>query len=250
MKVGLVLSTTPGYSETFFHSKIKGLQKNGIELRLFCHNKKNGFNLCPVAKSPKLSHNLLLQSLYFIKEFVFLLPYITTVLRYIKIERKEGTGCFQLFKKIYLNSHLLKAKLDWLHFGFATMALGSETVAKTIGAKMAVSFRGFDIAVYPIKHPNCYDMLWKYLDKIHTISDDLLILAKNHGLPDSVPVEKITPAIDMEMFRSVPQDFSQNVKHTFMTTGRLHWKKGLVKTVEALAVLKSQGFDFIYKIVV
>lgn len=249
MKIGIVLSNTPGYSETFFRSKIKGLQKNGIEVSLFCQNKMEDFAICPAFESPEVTRNPFLQSWYIIKEFMLLLPYLSTVIRFIKLERKEDTDWIPLFKKIYLNAHLLKTKVDWLHFGFATMALGSETVGKTIGAKMAVSFRGFDIAVYPVKYPNCYDVLWKYVDKVHIISDDLLVLAKKYGLPENVPVVKITPAVDVEMFKSVPQNFSQKDKSIFMTTGRLHWKKGLVTTMEALVILKAQGFDFIYKIV-
>ena len=201
MRIGIVLSQSPGYSETFFASKIKGLQDNGVQVTLYCQSKKEDFTLCPVILSPKVSRNPLLQLWYFIREFTLLLPHFPTVFRYIKLERREGSGLFQVLKKIYLNAHVLKAKLDWVHFGFATMALGSETVAKAIGAKMAVSFRGFDIAVYPVKHPDCYKILWKYLDKVHTISNDLLVLAKTHGLPETIPVVKITPAIDVNFFK-------------------------------------------------
>ena len=249
MKIGIILFNTPGYSETFFHSKIKALQENGAEVCLFCYNKKEDFILCPVVESPKVSENPLLQIWYFIKEFTLLLPYFATLLRYIKLELKEGTKWIRLVKKIYLNAHLLKAKVDWLHFGFATMALDSETVAKTIGAKMAVSFRGFDITVYPLKNPGCYNMLWKYLDKTHTISMSLLALAKKHGLPDSIPYAKITPALNMGLFKPFKSDISPKSKPVFMTTGRLHWIKGYVITLEALAILKNQGLDFIYKIV-
>jgi colanic acid/amylovoran biosynthesis glycosyltransferase len=249
MRIGIVLSNTPGYSETFFTSKLKGLQDSGVEVLLFCQSKKDDFTLCPVIESPKVTRNPLLQFWFFIKEFLLLLPYLPTVFRFIKLERKEGTGIIQLFKKVYLNAHLLKAKLDWLHFGFATLALGSETVARAIGAKMVVSFRGFDVAIYPLKHPGCYILLWKYLDKAHTISDDLLVLAKKQGLPESIPVEKITPAIDVAFFKPAQQDFNPNEKIVFMTTGRLHWKKGFVPTIEALSILKEQGLDFTYKIV-
>src|SRR5690606_21489460 len=158
------------YSETFFNSKIKGLQENGMEVRIYCQSKKEGFKLCPAIESPKVSRNPILQAWYFLKEFSILLLHLPVLLRYIKLERNEGIGMIQIFKKTYLNAHLLKAKVDWLHFGFATTALGSETVAKAINAKMAVSFRGFDINVYPIKHPNCYQILWKYVDKVHSIS--------------------------------------------------------------------------------
>lgn len=249
MKIGIVLSQTPAYSETFFNSKIKGLREHGMDVRLYCQSKKDDFNLCPVILSPRISRNPLLQSWYFLKEFVLLLPHLLAVIRYIKLEHKEGAGVLQLFKKTYLNAHLLKANMDWLHFGFATLALGSETVAKAIDAKMVVSFRGFDIAVYPVKQPDCYRMLWKYLNKGHTISNDLLVLAKKHGLPDSIPIEKITPAIDINLFQSKPTDFQEAKNIVFLTTGRLHWKKGFVHTIEALAILKAQGLNFTYKII-
>lgn len=249
MKIGLVLSTTPGYSETFFRSKIKGLQDNGVEVVLYCYNKKNDFTLCPVLVGVNVSKNPLLQGWFFLKEFFRLLPYRAAIIRYIKLERKEGTKWSMLPRKIYYNSHILKAKVDWLHFGFSTMALGSETVARAIGAKMAVSFRGFDIAVYPVKNPGCYNLLWKYVDKIHTISNDLLVLARKHYLSENVAVQKITPAIDVKMFENSRRSSLKQDKFFFMSTGRLHWKKGLVPTVEALAILKSKGFDFVYRIV-
>src|SRR5690606_13589341 len=108
MKIGLILSASPGYSETFFRSKIKGLQTNGVKVQLFCQSKKEDFDLCPVITSPKISRNPLLQGWFFIKEFILLLPYFANVKRYIMLERKEKTDWFPLFKKIYLNAHLLK----------------------------------------------------------------------------------------------------------------------------------------------
>jgi len=250
MKIGLVIPNTPGYSETFFTSKIKGLQEQGIDVRLYCQDKKDSFNLCPVICSPKVISNPFIQGWYFIKAFLLLLPNFPTVVRYSNLERKEGTGFIQLLKKIYLNAHLLKAKLDWLHFGFATQAIGSETVAKAIGAKMAVSFRGFDIAIYPLKHPGCYNRVWKEVNKVHTISDGLLDKAYKIGLPKSVPVRKITPAIDTTFFSS---EYYQALKLTepvrFLTVGRLHWVKGYVLMFEALAILKKKRIPFTYTIV-
>lgn len=249
MKIGLVLSTPPGYSETFFRSKIIGLQENGIEVTLFCYNGDKNFKLCEVIEGVKVSRNPIIQSWFFILCFFELLPFIPTVIRYIKLERKENTRWKNLPWKIYYNAHLLKARLDWVHFGFATMSLGSETVAKAIGAKMAVSFRGFDMAVYPIKNPGCYDILWKYVDKVHTLSISLLELAQSHGLPEGIPYVKITPAINIDLFRSPSQNLNKIEKPIIMTTGRMHWIKGFVSTLEALSILKAEGFNFIYKIV-
>ncbi len=249
MKIGIVLSSTPSYSETFFQSKITGLHESGVEVILFCQNKRKDYALCPVVEGAKVNRNPLLQSLYFVKEFAGLLPYLPIVIRYISLERTEKTRWGVLFKKIYLNSHLLKQKLDWLHFGFATMALGKETVAKAIGAKMAVSFRGYDLTVYPVKNPGCYKSLWKNIDKVHTISNSLLNLAKKHGLPDNIAYMKITPAIETTLFQANIQNRNEIDQVVIMTTGRLHWIKGYITTLEALAILKAEGINFTYKIV-
>jgi colanic acid/amylovoran biosynthesis glycosyltransferase len=249
MKIGIVLSSTPGYSETFFRSKIQGLQDNGIDVHLFCFTAKEDFNLCPVTVIRKISDNTILQSWYFIKEFILLLPYLPTVIKYVKLERNEGEKWGAIFKKVYLNTNLLKAKVDWLHFGFGTIGLGRETVSRAIGAKMAVSFRGFDITIYPVKHPNCYALLWRYVDKIHVISGDILTKVKKNGLPDTIPTVKITPALDLKVFRSVLEQNEEIKKIIFMTTARLHWKKGFIQTLEALAILDSEGYDFEYRII-
>ncbi|RLD60193.1 MAG: glycosyltransferase [Bacteroidetes bacterium] len=251
MKIGIVLSNPPGYSETFFTSKIKGLQANGMEVVLFVQNKEDGFNLCKIHKAPKAYPNYpIIQTLLTIKVVFTLLPHLKTVLKFVKLERKENTSFLQIVKKTYLNSHILKHKLDWLHFGFATQALGSELVAKAIGAKMAVSFRGFDMAIYPLKHKECYTLLWKNIDKVHTISDDLLTIAYSLGLPKNTLVQKITPAIDIAVFNSDRKAFNfQKNKIKIISVARLNWKKGFVDVIRALKIVKERGIDFEYTIV-
>ena len=60
MKIGIVLPSVPGYSETFFTSKIKGLQANGFEVILFVNNFSSKTALdCTVISSPKFSKNKL-----------------------------------------------------------------------------------------------------------------------------------------------------------------------------------------------
>ena len=68
-------------------------------------------------------------------------------------------------------------------------------------------------------------MLFKKIDKIHTISDDLYAQAIKLGLDKDVKFEKITPAIDTGMFstRLKEEKVFQPIK--ILTIGRLHWKK-------------------------
>src|SRR5690554_4881676 len=127
------------------------------------------------------------------------------------------------------------------------MALGRENINKITGAKMAVSFRGFDIGIYPLKHPNCYKELFKKVDKIHVISDDLTDLLYKNGLSKEKQIVKITPAIDTSFFTPVTK--TDNSILQLSTIARLHWKKGLEYTLEALSKLKNEGIEFEYTII-
>ena len=250
MNIGIVLSKTPGYSETFFISKIKGLQTNGHSVILFTQSTSKGFNLCRVKPAfPIFKRNHVKQLLWFVRVFIELLFHPKQVLKFITLEKEQNSSLVSIFKKVYSSAHILTQKLDWLHFGFATMALGKENVAKSIGAKLAVSLRGFDIAIYPIKQPNCYKLLWKKIDKVHVISNDLYSLAIKNGLSEDISIQKITPAVDIEKFNVSSSKSTRSIQNKFITVARLHWKKGLIDTLKAFKLLKDQGFDFKYTIV-
>lgn len=248
--IGLVLPSVPGYSETFFRSKIAGLQKNGAKVIIFAaHKGKANEELpCVLYLAPKLNGSkieTLFNSLLILSK-AFLLHFKISV-HYLSLEKEEGCSLIERLKKLISNYFILKHRLDWLHFGFGTMALGRENVATVINAKMAVSFRGFDIGIYPLKHPKCYDQLFKKADKIHVISDDIAELLYRQGLNKKHIVTKITPAIDSSFFSSTISTDSK--VNQFVTVGRLHWKKGFEYTLEALCMLKKNGLAFHYTII-
>ncbi|MBZ9779433.1 glycosyltransferase family 4 protein [Psychroflexus sp. CAK8W] len=250
MNIVVALSKPPGYSETFFRSKIKGLQESGHQVILVTAATDAKFESCLHLQHPKVHKNSLVQLLQMLIILLSLLTYLKQVLRYVKLERIEGTGLKRIIEKLYINSTLLKIKTHWLHFGFATMAIERELVAKAIGAKLAVSLRGYDIGVYPLKQPNCYNRLWKYIDKVHVISDDLYKKALKHGLSSKTAYKKITPAINTEQFSSEAIDANNKSRDLYiLTIGRLHWKKGFVDTLEALSLLKMKSIKFKYYII-
>lgn len=248
MKIGLVLPSVPSYSETFFTSKIKGLQANGFEVILFVNNFSKKTNLdCTIIPSPKFSKNNLQNGLLILYRFLTVLIFnFHQVQKLYKLDKKDNLSFSKRLKSIVINSHLLSQKLDWLHFGFGTMAIDRENVAAAIGAKMAVSFRGFDIGIYPVKHPNCYNRLWRKVDKIHVISNDIEDLVLKHGFKEQCKIEKITPAIDVDYFNV---NDSVREPYRILTVARLNWKKGLEYTLEALAMLKKNEVHFTYCIV-
>lgn len=248
MIIGLVLASAPGYSETFFRSKIQGLQDSGNQVLLFSGDNSENFKLCPVILFPKQYKNSVKQVAMLIWVYLGLLPHNKTVFKFIKLERHDGVSWIRIFKGLYSYAPVFKTDLDWLHFGFGTLAIGGENLAAAKHAKMAVSFRGFDIGVYPIKHPNCYKRLWDKVSKIHVISDDIADLVYKHGFKDQALIVKITPAIDSQYFSALKQRVFESPIQ-MVTVARLHWKKGLDYTLEALALLKQAGVSFEYRII-
>ncbi|TWO34366.1 glycosyltransferase family 4 protein [Seonamhaeicola sediminis] len=249
MRIGIVLSETPSYSETFFTNKIKGLQKHGFKVILFVQRKTPEFNLCTVQLAPKVyKYNLLLMLMTGFTVFLKLVLNFKRSMEFIKLETNIGRPYKQILKNLYNNNHLLAANLDWVHFGFTTMALQSEHVAKSIGAKMAVSFRGFDLDVYPLKHPRCYKLMWSQVNQVHSISNYLLQKAYSIGMPKSIPYQIIKPAIPILGYLE-KHDQSKVSVFRMVTVARLHWIKGLQDTLEALAILKSKRMAFKYSII-
>ncbi|MEO6694237.1 MAG: glycosyltransferase family 4 protein, partial [Ignavibacteria bacterium] len=164
-------------------------------------------------------------------------------------ERRDGSTFSESVKNIYLNSHIINHKLDWLHFGFATMALKRENVAKAIGAKMGVSFRGYDINIFPSKNKNCYAKLWKNADKVHTISSYLYEKALRLGLSKNISYKKITPAIDIKLFKPKENSGMNGTPVKILTVGRLNWIKNYETAISVMKILKKSGIDFIYNII-
>ena len=249
MKIGIVLPATPGYSETFFNNKIKGLQEHGYTVVLFVNSDKNKMVFpIKIIYAPNLSGNsgivLLRSFLCLMKSFVF---HFFATKKLFLLNAKDKIPFTKNIRNIITSSHILSEKLDWLHFGFGTMALDKENVAEAIQAKMAVSFRGFDHYVYPIKNKNCYQLLFSKSVKYHVLSEGMKTDLIQKGLT-STRIKKITPAINMDLFTP-----NLNTKKTdslkIVSVARLHWIKGLDYTLEALALLKQKGMQFHYSII-
>lgn len=251
MRIGLVLAEAPGYSETFFRSKVYGLRKSGYQIDVFVgSNAKNQSDIKGIKAWPLYKNNPLIQGIFFLLAFIrVFLKAPRQALSYIRLERSTGKSLATALQKLYLSAHIIPRKLDWLHFGFATLTIGKENVARAMGAKMAVSFRGFDVGIYPLKNEGVYNSLWARLDKVHTISDDLHQVALGLGMPSTIPVKKITPAIDIEKFSGKPKQEPIGQPLKILTVARLHWKKGLEYALAAMHLLLERNIDFCYQLV-
>lgn len=224
----------------------------GFEVVLFAdrHSASDTFDLCPVHYAIKFSLNNVVAFFQHIGWFVFsTLRFPVKVYRLMTFNRRSGFSLSANVASVLRSYHLFNEKVDWLHFGFGTMALGREHVARVMGAKMAVSFRGFDHYIYPLKNPGCYSLLFQLVDRIHVLSQGLKKALVNQHIPYT-KVIVITPAIATELFSKPTQDVLDNNPMIRITTvARLHWIKGLEYTLEALAQLMNRGVDFHYTII-
>jgi len=247
IKIALVLAAVPGYSETFIWSKIEGLLNSGKDISLFINKQKKNQYLkldIPIYSQPDTSkkYKVIMQLLW------LLIQKPIRFFRFIYLENSLSIKWPNILKHLIINYHLLTQKLDWIHFEFATMGIGRENVAEVIGAKSSVSLRGFDIGLYPHKHYGCYNLLWKTIDKVHTISDNLYEKAIDLGLDPKTPYEKITPAINTEFFKSNVKENLHNPLR-ILTVGRVTWIKGYEYALKALRLLKDKKINFEYHIV-
>jgi colanic acid/amylovoran biosynthesis glycosyltransferase len=168
------------------------------------------------------------------------------VSKLFSVTQRIGYTTWKQWRMVAVLSNFLPLKnVNWVHFAYGTMAVERAFVGEVLGARISMSLRGYDISIAPILRPKMYNQVWPFVSKVHSISNDLLVEAKKHGMPENLPNEIIHPAINTERFKTEIRNFQRGTLK-ILTVGRLHWKKGLEYTLEALAIL---NIDFVYTII-
>jgi colanic acid/amylovoran biosynthesis glycosyltransferase len=243
MKIGLVLPALPAYSETFFRTKIQGLIDEGHQVVLFVIGNQKVTEIYGakvqglyVNKSSSLS-----QPFFIISEFLtVLIGSFPKAITLFQKNYKTHSCLITALKSILLNGRFLKYDLDWLHFGFGTLVINREHVAEVLGARMAVSFRGFDYYVFPLKNPSVYKTLFQKNPRIHVLSMDMKKGLMQQGMPEH-SIYVIPPAIQTTFAEviTVETPITSTDKLKLLTVSRLHWIKGIEYLLMALAQLKK-----------
>ena len=246
LKIGIVLSALPGYSETFFRNKIKGLQKNGVEVTLFVDISSRMVSdlHCKVVFAPNFNTSVF-SKVYksIVAAFKCLLLHPTRSVNHFNLDKKDGVSFKRSIKNLLFNQYLLSQNLDWLHFGYGMLANKRENVAEAIGSKMAVSFRGFDLYLSPLKHKDCYKVLFTKRVQYHVLSNKMKQKLMDYNISEAF-VKVITPAIDIDVFETERNQYKNTKILNIVCVSRLHWVKGLNYLLEALSILKQENIDF------
>ncbi|NRA92854.1 MAG: hypothetical protein HRU26_09270, partial [Psychroserpens sp.] len=121
-KIGIVLSTVPGYSETFFRNKIKGLRQHGMEVTLFVdygNTSPSDQVACKVVVAPEFEGSLFMKFsrvVPVILKLLFKTPGRARIL--YQLEKKDGRSFKNRLKNLLRNQFFLEHDLDWIHFGY------------------------------------------------------------------------------------------------------------------------------------
>lgn len=250
-KIAFIVSKPFGYSETFFSSDCETIANLGHNVAIFPLRSTEKPDIKTKFKYyyPPfyLSSNLLKRFWQIFITFTSLLTFSPkATIKYLKLERREGTHLKKTFAKAYANAHLLKASnLDFLIFGYGNLAVERENLGKALNAKTIVFFQGNDLGVFPlIKGKNCYEKVFQRIDKIVFRSYHLKQLAKKYGLKPYIPTEIMFNKIDLKFFTPKSNLGEINNPLRLIVVTRLHWRKGLKDLLLGMYELKKKFIFF------
>jgi len=242
MRIGFVFAGPPSWSETFLVRTIRGLQQRGFHVCLFLQ--RGRADLGPDIPVFSARWDSARKFPAFAKNMALLLRKPGRIRRFLRCEKQLGRTLPRALANLAINLHILPAELDWVHYPFSTHALKRESVAPSLGARMALSARGFDVATSECALTGGLKPAFHRADKIHCISKDIARLAERAGAP-AERIILIPPAIDLPAENPV----WQKVPGSILTACRLVWKKGLLYALQAMARLQAQGKTFSYCLV-
>ena len=183
---------------------------------------------------------------------------IPTALNY-KVNSKIEKYKYTFFNTFDFNqkSSGLKKLYPLVGYGPDTIHLLTSNAFKTIAPildsksiKLIVSFRGFDINVFPYlsnENTKLTRQIFQRADILHFISENLMNTAISLGA-NPLKCRVIHRSIRTDIELKVTREKSKNGKLIILSVGRLVWEKGYSYALETIAILKSKGYDFEYQI--
>ncbi|MDC8000095.1 glycosyltransferase family 4 protein [Aequorivita todarodis] len=146
---------------------------------------------------------------------------------------------------------LINYKPEIIHLITSNAFQAIEPILENKKIQLIVSFRGFDINVFPYQSEENLKLtrkIFERADKLHFIS---------YALRDSAIKLGANPDKCMVIYRSIQidkanglqiNDLPEDHRLLILSVGRLVWEKGFLYALETMSILKNKGFDFQYQI--
>lgn len=258
MRIAIVVNSFPVLSESFIFNKVMGLRAAGLDVTVVAHSRRNDSSMYAArlvsGPQPPVIYSVLSDSTK------RALPSLLNVL----LRHPASLPLWQRTQKLYgSNTRALKAWLlalpiatgnfEIVHFEYSGLAVSYLDVFPLLpNTKLLTSCRGSAERVTPIANPERAAQLrevFERMSRVHCVSVDMLQTVQAYGLAaEKAFVNR--PSIDATQFqrRQAYRAGSQGV-YKLISTGRLHWIKGLEYALIAVRRLVNEGHFVQYDIV-
>jgi len=264
MRLVIVVPNFPQLSETFIISKFAGLVDVGWDAHIVCQQAAladwEQYRL--LAARPELKHRIHQRWPHqprVIAVLLWLPAFIITFIRAPGLTWRYWREGWRLLGaktvgQFYLDAVIIGLAPDIVHFEFGALAVGQTRLKKMLGCYLSVSFRGYDLNYVGLDDPDFYGEVWRTVDAIHVLGNDLWQRALRRGCPPDLPHACIPPAIDIQFFmrddlepQEEPVDAERPLR--ILSVGRLEWKRGYEYALTAVRLVKERGIPFEYRII-
>lgn len=256
MRVALVVNRFPVVSETFLHNHAIGLADRGLDVTVVAADPANDAAMFADAdrrfdgpvRSIVLARDPV-RTLHELARRLSAAPVRDAVL-WRAARARYGTT------RRALRAWLIALALDGfdvVHLEYSGLGVAYADALPLIRpARILVSCRGTQERIVPLVDPARAARLrelFAVVDRVHCVSADMLRTCATYGL-DPARAFVNHPAVDPRRFaRASPYPARTAGPYQLISTGRLHWAKGLEFALLAVRALVDRGLDVRYDII-
>jgi colanic acid/amylovoran biosynthesis glycosyltransferase len=259
MRVVLVTDIFPNPSETFIVSKFVGLADRGVDIHVWCDRS----SLAAWRSDDRLVGRADLLNRIWPRIDQARPPALRRLLHAVGTGDRRavafaaarsalGGGPRLTAQRAVFAGGLRALEPDVVHFEFATDARRWVAALDGFDCPTTVSVRGFDVNYVGLGQEDWYQSVWSRVAAVHVLGEDLWRRTLERGCPPSMAHSFIRPAIDLEYFGAAARrggalgTLEQPLR--LLSVSRLHWKKGLIHALGAVARLRADGVRTDYRI--
>lgn len=144
-----------------------------------------------------------------------------------------------------------KIQPDIIHAQWNSVLPWLEPYLENKQYPIVLSQRGYHTNIRPFIQPKNLDYLsaiYSNLGGLHSVSEAISKKGKAIGIPFTKIDKIVYTGLEIDKFK-FNKHYSQKKQLEILSVGRPHWVKGYSYALEAMKILKKQGFEFHYTII-
>tara|TARA_B100001146_G_C16195365_1_gene441372 strand:- start:7 stop:1164 length:1158 start_codon:yes stop_codon:yes gene_type:complete len=144
-----------------------------------------------------------------------------------------------------------KIQPDIIHAQWNSVLPWLEPYLENKQYPVVLSQRGYHTNIRPFIQPKNLDYLsaiYSNLGGLHSVSEAISKKGKAIGIPFTKIDKIVYTGLEIDKFK-FNKHYSQKKQLEILSVGRPHWVKGYSYALEAMKILKKQGFEFHYTII-